>query len=515
MSLKNFPSFVLNFSEVEMKDKIAHTYQFGRFSLDLSERRLLDTDIPRSLTPKAFDVLSVLVERAGHLVEKEELMSAVWPDSIVEEANVARIIHTLRRTLGDDGNGNSFIETVPTKGYRFVADVETVQRAASHVPLEKVIADSELVATTSSIPEILDREQTSPKTSARRYYFVLASIVILGLLVTGFWVSNGSLMPGTLAGLGGHSTNGEAYRHFQEGKLLLEVRSPENYKKASEHFDRAVELDPNYAEAYAGKADAKSYQFFGTAMNDDIASARGFVKKALEIDPASSYAHTINCRIMSTYDWEFDDAVSECQRAVTLGPNDDRAHRELGFALGVVGRADEALSEMQTAVALSPTSFNKRSTGMMFYMLRRYDEAIEQFEQVDTTDPGTTDVTRWLMSCFAMQGDQPKAFEQFLKTQEAAGVGSDDITTIKAAFASGGWLSALRTSLDLSAGKKRTMLTAVFLAQLGEKDKAFDVLKEMHNRRAVMTIYVAREPLLDPLRDDPRYSAFLSQMNLK
>jgi len=512
MSLKNFPSFFLNFSEAHMDGKTGHSYQFGRFTLDLSERRLLDLDIPRPLTPKAFDVLSILVERAGHLVEKDELMKQVWPDSIVEEANVARIIHTLRRTFGDDGNGNSFIETVPTKGYRFVAPVETVERAAAKIPA----GDTEPVAA-ASIPVTLATEQPSTETNSKRHYFVLAAIVILGLLVTGFWVSNGSLMPRTLARLNGHSINGEAYRHFQEGKLLLEVRSKENYKTAFEHFDRAVELDPEYAEAYAGKADAKSYQFLGSSLNDDIASSRGFVKKALELDPNNSYAHTINCRIMSTYDWDFDEAVTECQRAIALGPNDDGAHRELGFALGAVGRADEAISEMQAAVSLSPTSFNKRSTGMMFYMSRRYDEAIEQLEQVDTTDPGTTDVTRWLMSCFAMKGDQNNAFEQLVKTQEAAGTSPEDVASLRAVFASGGWLSALRTSLDISSrlGKKRAFLTADMLAQIGEKDKAFEVLNEIHDRRAIMLIYVAREPLLDPLRDDPRYSAILSQMNLK
>jgi len=512
MSLKNFPSFFLNFSEAHMDGKTGHSYQFGRFTLDLSERRLLDLDIPRPLTPKAFDVLSILVERAGHLVEKDELMKEVWPDSIVEEANVARIIHTLRRTFGDDGNGNSFIETVPTKGYRFVAPVETVERAAAKIPA----GDTEPVAT-ASIPVTLATEQPSTETNSKRHYFVLAAIVILGLLVTGFWVSNGSLMPRTLARLNGHSINGEAYRHFQEGKLLLEVRSRENYKQAFEHFDRAVELDPDYAEAYAGKADAKSYQFFGSALNDDIASSRGFVKKALELDPDDSYAHTINCRIMSTYDWDFDEAVTECQRAVGLGPNDDGAHRELGFALGAVGRGDEAISEMQAAVALSPTSFNKRSMGLELYMSRHYDEAIEQLEQVDTTDPGSTDATRWLMSCFAMKGDQNKAFEQLVKTQEAVKASSDDVGALRAAFASGGWTSALRATLDLwnRNGKNRTMLTGIFLAQIGEKDKAFDVLKEMQDRRAVMRIYVPREPLLDPLRNDPRYSAILSEMNLK
>ncbi|MGH9945897.1 MAG: winged helix-turn-helix domain-containing protein [Pyrinomonadaceae bacterium] len=100
-----------------------HSYRFREFYLDIAERQLLQNNERIALTPKAFDVLAFLVLHSGHLVEKEELMQAIWPDSFVEEANVARIVHTLRRTLGHDSNGNKLIETVPKKGYRFVADV--------------------------------------------------------------------------------------------------------------------------------------------------------------------------------------------------------------------------------------------------------------------------------------------------------------------------------------------------------------------------------------------------------
>jgi len=107
-----------------MSGEERHCYRFGAFDLDIRERQLLRDDVPVSLPPKAFDVLALLVDRSGHLIEKDDLMRIVWPDSFVEEANVARVIHKLRRTLGDDHNGNKFIETVPKKGYRFVAEVE-------------------------------------------------------------------------------------------------------------------------------------------------------------------------------------------------------------------------------------------------------------------------------------------------------------------------------------------------------------------------------------------------------
>ena len=123
MSLENPPKFLLNFSESEMKDEQRHSYRFKAFRLEVEERQLFHHDQPVPLTPKAFDVLVALVERSGHLVEKDELMRIVWSDSFVEEANLPRLVHTIRKVLGDDGNGNKYIETVAKKGYRFVAEV--------------------------------------------------------------------------------------------------------------------------------------------------------------------------------------------------------------------------------------------------------------------------------------------------------------------------------------------------------------------------------------------------------
>jgi len=123
MSLENIPSFLLNFSECEMNGAEKHFYKFKSFRLDVGERQLFNETKAVAVTPKAFDVLVTLIERRGHLVEKDELMKLIWADSFVEEANLPRIVHTLRKTLGEDSNGNKFIETVPTKGYRFIAEV--------------------------------------------------------------------------------------------------------------------------------------------------------------------------------------------------------------------------------------------------------------------------------------------------------------------------------------------------------------------------------------------------------
>lgn len=103
-------------------------YAFGEFELDVAERRLLAGGTPVELEPKALEMLSVLVARAGHLVSRRELLEILWPDTFVEEGNLNAYASVLRKALGDSPKLSRFIETIPKAGYRFVADVREFPR---------------------------------------------------------------------------------------------------------------------------------------------------------------------------------------------------------------------------------------------------------------------------------------------------------------------------------------------------------------------------------------------------
>ena len=107
-----------------MGEQESHFYEFGRFRLDAGERVLLRDRELVPLTPKVFDILLALVERGGHIVEKDDLMKRVWPDSFVEEGNLTQNVSLLRKALGENPGGSQFIETVARRGYRFVATVK-------------------------------------------------------------------------------------------------------------------------------------------------------------------------------------------------------------------------------------------------------------------------------------------------------------------------------------------------------------------------------------------------------
>ena len=111
-----------------MPGKASFIYEFGPFRLDPEERRLSREGQPITLRAKIFDTLCMLVEAHGHLLDKDELIHRVWPDAVVEEGNLATNISALRKTLGEPATGQKYVETVPGRGYRFVAEVREIQR---------------------------------------------------------------------------------------------------------------------------------------------------------------------------------------------------------------------------------------------------------------------------------------------------------------------------------------------------------------------------------------------------
>ena len=150
-------------------------YGFGSFRLDAQERLLLRDGESVSLTPKAFDLLLALIERAGRLVEKEELFQVVWPDTIVEESNLSSNIALIRKALGDGTNGECYIETVPKRGYRFVAHVREVSRGN----------DEPTPAATFSI-HATPAEVARPR---RRFHPLLLVLLVSGLLMVGYFAT--------------------------------------------------------------------------------------------------------------------------------------------------------------------------------------------------------------------------------------------------------------------------------------------------------------------------------------
>lgn len=178
-----------------------HFYEFGAFRLDAQERVLWRANRPVPLTPKVFDLLLVLVENRGRLLEKDELLQKVWPDSFVEEANLSVNISVLRRALGEVAGETQFIETVPRRGYRFMAEVREAERPGDGAPERRSDDVAEMIIAEHTRTSVIVEEQEEktderqnviagvlaekllPATAARvTVSKIMAAVVLIGLL---------------------------------------------------------------------------------------------------------------------------------------------------------------------------------------------------------------------------------------------------------------------------------------------------------------------------------------------
>src|ERR1044071_9055877 len=129
--------------EAHVMKPVKQAYEFGPYRLDAAQRLLRKEGKVVPLPPKVFDILLAFVERSGRVLDKDELMQEVWPDTFVEEGNLARNVSTLRRALGESEDGHQYIETIPRRGYRFVARVKELSdgtlivRERSRVTIEQ------------------------------------------------------------------------------------------------------------------------------------------------------------------------------------------------------------------------------------------------------------------------------------------------------------------------------------------------------------------------------------------
>ncbi len=178
-------------------------YEFGPFRLDTADRLLLRDGNPVQLPPKAFEMLVLLIERSGRLVEKDELMKALWPNSFVEEANLNHHVWTLRKSLGEGQNGHRYIETVPKRGYRFTTPVRELSAAgAAELVLEKhtltriVTEEEESVgnepASGSLISGVTVPRRLTGRARPRSLALVVAALLVVGLATAFglYWLAN-------------------------------------------------------------------------------------------------------------------------------------------------------------------------------------------------------------------------------------------------------------------------------------------------------------------------------------
>jgi TolB-like protein/Flp pilus assembly protein TadD len=317
--------------------------------------------------------------------------------------------------------------------------------------------------------------------------------------------------------------NTEAHQLYLRGRYFWNKRTGADLKKSIGYFNEAIGKDPNYALAYAGLADA--YVLFPAygegSPRDSLPQAKAAAKKALELDSTLGEAHASLAQALLAYDFDFTEAKQEFQRAIELNPNYATAHHWYAESVLVpLGQFDDAIAEAKRALELDPLSvIINADVGTILTNARRYDEAIEQLRKTVEMDPGFYYAHWTLGDALEMKGRNEEAIAEYKK---AIALNDDPLppALLGHLYAKIGRkdeaLAILKQLREVRESKQRYVSPfnlALVDIGLGDKDEAIKLMEETYEERDGYNINSIKvEPMLDPLRGDPRFEALVQKV---
>ncbi|MBV9928906.1 MAG: winged helix-turn-helix domain-containing protein [Acidobacteria bacterium] len=499
-----------------MEQTSERVYEFGPFRLNPLRRVLLREGRPVALTGKVFDTLLVFVERRGRVLAKDELMSALWPDTAVEENNLTQHVSMLRKALGERTDGRRYVVTVPGRGYSFVEPVREVEPETSE-ERPAVRREAAALAETAAITV----GASHPPRSALAVAMSVAIISTAAALY--LWTGRAPSAQAPAAPTAArrerrHTTEVfEAREAYLRGRYFWNKRNPEGVEKSVEHFRRALDLDPTYAAAYAGLADAYSvlgnYRYGTTPPEECFVRARAAALKAVEVDDELSEAHASLALIKAYQEMDAEGAEREFRRAIELDTAYATAHHWYSDFLATRGRADEALSEAVRAAELDPLSpIISTTVGERLFFARDYRRAAERLRRTLELDPDFIQARLFLGLVHLREGRRAEAVTELTRARELAG-GTDArvaVALVQAYAVTGRKAEARRLLEELSAAGAEVAPSDMALvhASLGEREQAYEWLKQARDKARTnpeAATLLRADPRLDALRADPKF----------
>jgi TolB-like protein/Tfp pilus assembly protein PilF len=581
-------------------------YDFGPFRIDASQHLLLRDGVEIPLTPKAFETLLLLVRKNGQIVEKDELLKTIWPEAFVEEATLAQNVFTIRKALGGS-EGEQYIQTIPKRGYRFVASVATVTDESAGFQLDregtpsltrgdkKAVRDSFVysiavlpLTNQSSDPDVeylsdgLSESLTNSLSLVRALHVKACSTVLaykgaeiepqqagreLGVsaVLTGrlFQVgdrliirmelidaSNGWQLWGEeynkklsdihqlqeeitrdisenlrlkLTGeewerlSKSSAKNAEAFQFYLKGRSFLNKRTKEGYIKATDCFEQAIDVDPNFALAYSGLADSYiQYDFYGLIPPwNTIPKARAAAVRAVAIGEGLAEAHTSLASMKLIHDRDLVGAEREFKRAIRLNPKYARAHDGYAHCLLAMERTEESLAECKLALKLEPSDLEiNQHLGWYYLFARQYDRAIEQLQKTLEMGPAYYRARVLLGIAYGQKGAFSLAIKEFLQARllEATPMLSGFLGYV---YGMAGDQKALEILNDLLKESKQSYVPpysmALVYVGLDRRDEALEWLKRACIEHGHWRGWLELTPELDSLRADPGFIELLQR----
>ena len=546
-------------------------YRFGPFELDAAEYRLLRDGVEVPLQLKAFETLCILVERAGRLLTKDELLRQLWPGTIVEENNLNKNISHLRKALGECPSGLSYIETVPRVGYRFAAEVEQVSAAGPTLvmaaepppapaapPRRKSVAvlyfenlsgvrEDEYFRDGMTEDVITELEKIRelrliPRTSMLAFRDKPAPITQVGDQLCADFVMEGSVrragdrlrITARLAETSsGHSVWAERYDRRLEDVFAIQDQIAQSIAVAlrvvlTEKEKHEIERVPT-SNIQAYDYYLRGRQFLYQLRCPSLEFARQMFARAIVIDPnyARAYAGVADCSSF-LYMW-FDgsqdnlrEALSASRRAVELDPESPVTHASLGLALFLGKDYAAAQNEFETALGLCNELFEAYYYyGRSCFAQGQFEKAAELFGQASQASPADFQALSLRGLCFRALNREAEAhatFQQCLKKiDNHLQLNPDDVRAVY--MKSGSFISLGDHAQGIEWSDRALAMdpeepsvlynVACNYALLKETEKALDCIEKAFHKGFGHIEWMEHDPDFSSVKNHPRFKALM------
>jgi DNA-binding winged helix-turn-helix (wHTH) protein/Tfp pilus assembly protein PilF len=440
---------------------------FGDCTFDSASRTLQRAGANVRISGKAFQLLELLLAARPNPIAKEELFAKLWPDTFVSDANLASLVKEIRAAIGDDARAPKYIRTVHRFGYAFSAAVESNENGRAESPSLQSAPDLDtltesLMSTLAAIDGLRRRKR--------------------------------------------YTENAAVYQLYLKGRHHSNRRTAEGIDRAIALFEEAIAIDPTYAPAYSGLADA----YIALASRDLqppmqlFPKAEAAARRALELDPELAEAHASMAAIDEVYHWDWARAEAEYLTALRLHPA--YISGRVWYALGLAhrGRFADAHAQMSIASESDPLSFHLNANhAVIHYLGRTYDAGEELCHRALEINPHHEPAHFTLGLLHQQRGrfDDAKA-----SLQKALAISRGEPHVLAAL----GDLEALR---ELSRSREVSPVHfATVQVALGDHEQALMCLEYAEQVRSGWLVYLRTEPRFDALRAEPRFIELLARL---
>jgi eukaryotic-like serine/threonine-protein kinase len=317
-----------------------------------------------------------------------------------------------------------------------------------------------------------------------------------------------------------YTENTEAYQLYLKGRYHLLKLTPPEIQTSISYFQQALDIDPSYALAYVGLADAyRSFALVGEmAAGDFFPKAKRAAQKALEIDDALAEAHAELGFTIFWYDWDWNAAENQLERALVLNPNNADTHLFYAHLLSNTGRHAEGLAEVKRARELDPLELRINGLEAQFLVhAGKPDEALARLQKILELNPNSWFPHMFASSAYIEKGMFAEAIAEARKASELNSFNSQPTAQLGYALAKSGKLSEARGMLEELLKRSAEHYVspgniALIYNGLGDRDKTFAWLERGFEQRDAKMVFLKVEPKWNNLRDNPRFQVLMRRV---